>query len=172
MQAINRSSNSTNSSMDFSIDIKSLSLTKKITIGFSIALLILALTQPAFYIDREDHDAWANSFLLFTFGWSFILGGSTESLIWWANPLYITAIFFLVKNRKISIIFSLSALALASSFMFLNEIMTSESGQMSRITELKLGYKMWVLSFAVLLIGTLVDLLFDKTRNNSRTTIS
>lgn len=80
--------------MDFSIDIASLSRTKKITIGLSLAFLIFSLTQPAFYIDREDYDAWANSFLLFIFGWSFILGGSTESFIWWANPLYIAAIFF------------------------------------------------------------------------------
>ncbi len=152
--------------MDFEIDLKGLSLTKKITILLSISVLAISLTQPAFYIDRNDFDAWANSVVLFFLGWTFVLGGSTESLIWWANPIYVFAVFLFMKNNRLSIVVSILALTIAICFSLLDKIVTSESGERSRITSLELGYKMWVLSFAILFLGSLVDTIIDFRRKS------
>jgi len=147
--------------MNLSLAIRGLSRTKKITIGLSVLVLAISLTQPAFYIDREDYDAWANSLVLFFFGWSFILGGSFESLIWWANPIYLFALFLFIKNNKLSILVSFLALIISIQFSFFDNIMTSESGSSSKITSLEPGYKLWVFTFSIFFIGTIVDTIVE-----------
>jgi hypothetical protein len=81
---------------------KSLSRVGQFTVGLSLITLILSLTQPAFYIDREDNPAaWADSWLLFFFGWTFPLGGALIPFLFWcANPIYITSIFQIIKGKK------------------------------------------------------------------------
>jgi len=143
--------------MNFSFNTQDISLTKKITAGLSILVLVVSFTQPAFFIDRQDYDAWANSLMLFFFGWSFFLGGSTESLIWSANPIYIFSLFLYLKNNRLSAIPGAVALVMAIGFSFFDTIMTSESGETSKITSFELGYKLWILSFAILFAGAVFD---------------
>jgi hypothetical protein len=144
-------------------DLKNLTLVQRGTILLSVLLFILSLSQPAFYIDRTDYDAWANSAGLLLLGWMSVLGGSlVASVIWLANPLYVIAIILNVKGRTKGLYFSILASIIAFSFSRLDEILTSESGSYSKITALKAGYKLWLASMLVLTIGTAIGLLTRK----------
>lgn len=144
-------------------DLKSLPLVQKGTILLSVLLFFLSLSQPAFYIDRVDYDAWANSAGLFLLGWMSVLGGSlVASVIWLANPLYILAVIFSIRGKIGGLFFGMAASVVAFSFSRLDEILTSESGSYSKITALKAGYKLWLGSMLVLTIGTGIGLLTRK----------
>jgi hypothetical protein len=138
---------------------RSVSLFGQIAIVLSLMLLIASLTQPAFYIDREDPAAWADSWLLFFFGWSFPLGGALIPFLFWcANPIYIFSLIQTLKGDKVGFYLSALSSAVALAFSQMDTIITSESGSESPIKSLELGYKLWVASFVVMTIGTGVNL--------------
>jgi hypothetical protein len=130
---------------------------KKISIALSVLALLASFTQPAFYIEGPHPDAWAPSLLLFLTGWTGILGGSYESLIWYANPMYLAAIFCFIKGSKKAIFFSVAAVLVGLSFSLLPSILSDESGKRSKITSLEAGYWLWIISFALLLVGIIAE---------------
>jgi len=126
----------------------------------SIILFIISLFQPAFFIDRKDSDAYSDSLFLFALGWmSFFGGGFIPFLIWLANPLYIISLFLINRKSKTGIITISISIFLALIFANLNEILTSESGSTSKITELGVGYFLWISSFIVLFINSIINLI-------------
>ena len=146
---------------------KVLSRVAQITIVLSLMILIISFTQPAFYIDwKENPAAWADSWLLFFFGWTFPLGGAIiPFLIWCANPIYILSIILTLKGKSMGFYLSLLATVIAFSFSQLDTIITSESGRESPITSLELGYKLWLTSIIILCLGTGIDLLLKSPKN-------
>jgi hypothetical protein len=151
--------------------IKSLSLVGQITIFLSLLTLIISLTQPAFYIDwEEDPAAWADSWLLFFFGWTFPLGGALiPFLIWTANPIYIMSIIQTIKGKITGFYLSIIATLIAFSFSQFDTIMASESGRESPIKSLELGYKFWLASFVIMSIGTGVNFYLTSKQTNNLT---
>ena len=145
------------------VAFKEATVFQKVVVILSISALIISLTQPAFYIDREDYDAYANCPLLFFLGWMGLLGGSLESLLWVANPLYLIAVYLFITKRPMAWLVSCTALLMAISFALLPTILTSESGSRSKITSLQFGYILWVASMAILFAGSLVDRFFIKS---------
>jgi hypothetical protein len=146
-------------------NFKTSGIFQKIVIILSLTGLIISLTQPAFYIGRIDYDAYANSTVLFFLGWTGIFSGSLESLIWLANPVYFIALYLFIKDNKLSLIMSGAATFLALLFATFPTILTSESGARSKITSFELGYKLWVTSFLILFIGTIINRTFKKPTN-------
>jgi hypothetical protein len=143
-----------------------LDLGRKIVLTASILLFLTSLTQPAYYIDRSDYDAWSNSLLLVLFGWlgTIMSGFSASSLAWLANPLlFISWIVFKNKPKR-SIYLSFTATALAISFRFSKMVVSSESPSFSEITSYQAGYWLWVLSMAVFFIGSLLTYFRDGLR--------
>ena len=138
---------------------RSVSLFGRIAIILSLILLIASLTQPAFYIDREDPAAWADSWLLFFFGWTFPMGGALIPFLFWcSNPIYIFSLIQTLKGDKVGFYLSALSTLVALAFSQMDTIITSESGSESPIKSLELGYKLWVASFVVMTIGTGVNL--------------
>ncbi len=134
---------------------------KIIVFSLSITLFLISLTQPAYYIDRTDYDAWANSFYLLIFGWSGLLAGGA-TIAWLANPLiFLSWIFFFIKP-KVSLILSLVATLLSASFLCFNTIISSEETSYSTITERKAGYWLWLISIAIFSISTLIIYYFER----------
>jgi hypothetical protein len=124
-----------------------LSWITKASICISFCLLVLSLSQDAFYID---------SFLFFL-GWmSFLGGGLVPFIIWLANPLYFLTIIFTVRHDKSALFLSLTPIILASVFMMLPSILTSESGSTSEITSRGLGFYLWFSAFIVLFFGVFI----------------
>ena len=129
---------------------------KYILFFISIFLFALSLFQPAFFIDREDSDALSDSLFLFALGWmSFLGGGLIPFIIWLANPLYLLSLFLVKKNIKTGKITISISIILALIFANLNEILTSESGSTSKITELGNGFFLWISSFVILFFCSL-----------------
>lgn len=151
---------------------KSLSKPGQIAIILSLIILIASLTQPAFYIDWDENPAaWANSWLLFFFGWTFPLGGALfPFLIWCANPIYLLSIILTLKRKNIGFYLSLIAVIIAFSFSQLDTIIASESGRESSIKSLELGYKLWLTSMVILCIGTGINLIVMR-RNQGKLNI-
>jgi hypothetical protein len=136
---------------------------QKGVIVLSCAIFILSLFEPAFYIEREDYDAYADGKFLVLLGWMSFLGGNfIASLIWLANPLFVAAIIALLNRKLAGFYLSILAAAIALSFSLLDAILTSESGRYSAITSLENGYKLWVLSMLVLAFGTGINFLITK----------
>ncbi len=81
---------------------KQLSKVQKYSIFLSLLILIISLTQPAFYVDRQENPAaWAESWMLFFLGWIFVFGGGiTGFLFWCANPIYIIGLILIMRNKK------------------------------------------------------------------------
>lgn len=148
--------------------LKSLSRLQKITILLSLIVLIVSLTQPAFYIDREENPAaWADSCLLFFLGWILPLGGALAPfLIWCANPIYIYSIVLTIKGKTTGFYLSALATSVALSFSQFDSIITSESGGQSAITSLELGYKLWLASFIIMTLGTGINLYLSSQKGS------
>ena len=146
--------------MSYFEPVKTTGLTtfQKVVILLSVGLFVASLFQPAFYIDRADYAAWADSKYLALFGWSGVLGGNAiASLIWLANPVYFLAIILLLRQKPAGFYLSIIAALIALSFSLLDSIIASESGSSAKITSLENGYYLWVASMITLVIGTAAD---------------
>ncbi len=87
---------------------------------------------------------------------SFLGGGLVPFIIWLANPLYFLTIIFTVRHDKSALFLSLTPIILASVFMMLPSILTSESGSTSEITSRGLGFYLWFSAFIVLFFGVFI----------------
>jgi hypothetical protein len=121
----------------------------------SLGLLLISLTQPAFYIDWQDPRAYSNSRVLFFCGWMGFFAGSVDSFLWLANPLFFASVVLLLRRRKGSVYLAGGAFVLALAFAFMPSIMTGKSGERTRVTSLQAGYFLWLAGMAVLLICTM-----------------
>ena len=112
----------------------------KITlIVISLLTFISSLFYPAFFIDREDPDAWSNSLLLLIIGWtSFLGGGFIPFIIWLANPLYFISLILVSKSNGMGLLTIATSTFLALIIGSLDSILKSESGATSNITTLGL----------------------------------
>lgn len=135
----------------------------------SSVTFIISLTQPAFFIDRQDDpNAYSNSLVIFFMGWMSLLGGAfVPFIIWLANPLYFISIVLTIKGKPVAIYLSIGATLLSFIFSLIDKIMTSESGTSSIITGRGLGFKLWFASFIILTLGLLFNrILRTLNRNN------
>ena len=121
----------------------------------SVAIFLISLTQPAFYIDRADYDGWSSPIALILIGWIPAISGEPCAVAWFANPLFFLACLSLFKFEKAAIWLSLIALAFGLSFLSVEEVMSSERPDYSKITELKPGYWLWLASMAAFALGLL-----------------
>lgn len=125
--------------------------------GISLGLLIISLTQPAFYTANDSSDSMnLSSVGIFFLGWMGFLGGALESFFWFANPLYLLALYRFSKGRKNPLVPSIAASIIAICFLFLDTFIKNEGGARTPITGIGLGYILWVASLAVLTIGILL----------------
>jgi len=119
----------------------------------SLVIFVICLTQHAFFIDRSDYDGWSSPIGLILVGWLPLLSGEASALSWLANPLLLFSWISLFKLPKATLWTSLAALLLGLSFLSVEEIMSSEAPTYSKVTEIKAGYWLWLLSMLVLVIG-------------------
>jgi hypothetical protein len=151
--------------------ISGLSPFLKLIIVLSLICLVISFFLPAFYIDRQDRDAWADGKMLFFLGWMSVLGGNGfASLVWLANPLYIASIVLTIKGKKAGLFLALLSSLVAASFSFVGTIITDEAGHYSKITSLEPGYILWLTSILILTIGTGLNLYFKKSAGQTTPT--
>lgn len=124
---------------------------KRVFAAIAICLFLASFTQPAFYIDMPEKDAWSNPFGLFFLGWVSLFAGDLTFLIWLANPLFIIAMILFLRNKKKAPLFGLLAVLCAADFLLMHTIVVSEQPAYARITVYKAGYWLWLGSMVVLL---------------------
>lgn len=130
----------------------------------SMVLFITSLTQEAYYIDRENYDAWADSFGLFWMGWLGVFAGGA-GFSWLANPLLITSWIVSFSNaHKKAAIFSFLAVIASGSFLFFDTIVSSEAPTFSIITERKAGYWLWLSSCIMMAAYSIYQLSTNQKR--------
>lgn len=115
-----------------------------VALVLSVILFAASLRQDAFCVSGICSD-WQ--------GWSILLFGALGHTSWFANPLLgVSWIATLFVRRIPALILSLTALALAGSFMFETSVITNEAGMANPITGLREGYWLWLASmvFAVI----------------------
>ena len=140
---------------------------RKYSLIISIILYCLSLTQDAFYIDKNDHDAWS-SLPALILGWLGILFGSGAAFTWLANPVLFLSWFFLFNNIKSALLTSILASIIAASFLLFHEIISDEAGNYSKITHYGAGYWLWLISCLITLLGTVK--LYSSAKSNMRQT--
>ena len=127
------------------------------TIGLSLLVFAISLTQNALVVNYNNEINAASSLEYFFIGSiAFMGGGLLEEIVWLANPLSLVAIIFLIKNNEKAVLLSLIASGLAVSFSFWNEILGAESGTMAKIVSFELGYYLWLASILILTIRILI----------------
>ncbi|WP_100615687.1 hypothetical protein [Confluentibacter citreus] len=129
---------------------------KKIILIASIVIFIVSLTQPAFYIDRTDYDAWSNPIGIIFIGWLGAIIGGGSALTWFANPLILISWLFVIKSEKIAIVSGVLASIISFAFLFFDKIVSSEAPTYSLITEYKLGYWLWMISICLFTLGIII----------------
>lgn len=136
---------------------RKLPLHKKVVIAISLGLLVISLTQPAFYTANDKPSSFnLCSAGLFFLGWMGALAGAImEFFFWFANPLYLIALYRFVKGKKNPLIASISATLIAASFSLSNTFIANEAGGRTIIIKLGIGYGLWVASLCVLTIGVI-----------------
>lgn len=126
-----------------------------LTVTLSLSLFITSLTQYVATIDGYDIKS-VSSWEYLTMGSVAIFGGGIlEWFIWLANPLYIISIILFIKHSKLSMITAFISLFLAVLFSTWEEIRVYQDGDIAQITQLQLGYYLWVSSILVLSFGIL-----------------
>ena len=76
------------------------------------------------------------------------------TITWLSNPTYLFAILIFKYNNKLSLVLSLLSISLILLFMCFNKVIDDEAGHYNLITELKLGYWLWLLSSGILVVGS------------------
>ncbi len=122
---------------------------------FSIVLFIFSLTQESYYVDKIDYGSWSNSFVLLLIGWIGLIMGGGAAISWLANPFIFLSWVFFFKNIRFSIFFSTISFIFALSFLFFDNVITSEAPTFSKITKYRIGYWSWLISIFIFLLGSI-----------------
>ena len=122
----------------------------KITIYISVIFFIISLTQKSFETIVGPKSRGVMDFLV---GWMGVIMLHPPALVWLANPILILSWVVNKRHKKVSFIFSVASLIIMLSFLLFDKIMVNESGALSKITSIKLGYWLWVSSAFIMVLG-------------------
>lgn len=108
-------------------------------------------------VSRVDY-----GYLILAFGWVATFDGN---FAWWGNPLFFIAVIFAIsKNRKITLISSLSAFILGLMAFLFTDRLRNEGGVNDFIVDhLGSGYYLWMIAIAILIV-TAIRLPNDNTK--------
>ncbi len=92
------------------------------------------------------------------------INGQTSSLnndvgaafTWFANPVILLSLFIFRRNKKTALILSIISTTLILLFLIFDKVVDNEAGHYSKVTELKLGYWLWLFSSLIILMGSLI----------------
>lgn len=115
----------------------------------SVILFVISLTQNAFFTDKNNTCV---GYLALIFGFYVVFD---TGISWIANLCIILS--WAYRHKKISIYFSLLALILGISFLFIDKITTGTNNIYRKITGYGLGYYLWTLSFVCMFYRNLLN---------------
>jgi hypothetical protein len=141
-----------------------------------ISLIIFgaSLFCPTYCTNASCSD-FGGGFIDLCFGWYGALFLGNTYAVWFANPFFLTAIFSSHKYPIFSFVFSIIALLIALTFLKGGTVLLNEAGHKGYITELQLGYWLWLISMILLVLSLIAPIIqviqdnkrFKKLKNNS-----
>lgn len=127
-----------------------LTTTKLFILLSGLTCLVASLSQVAFFTsESEIHGYW-----ILIMGW---MGMIFFQLSWFANPLNLLALLLLTHKPKTSLLIGVIAVILATQSFQFTEIPVGLDHQKIYITELGLGFYLWLLSHCLFLIYILIE---------------
>ncbi|WP_158825786.1 hypothetical protein [Mucilaginibacter lacusdianchii] len=129
-------------------------IVRRLTIITSLGVFLISLLFNAVIIDYQGVRYVSSIDYFFMGSTAFLGGGLFEQIIWFANPLSLITIFYLLKDKPSARITSSTAAFLALSFLTWKKVLGAESGSMAKIISRELGYYLWLLSIMILTFGT------------------
>ncbi|QXP78681.1 MULTISPECIES: hypothetical protein [Winogradskyella] len=115
----------------------------------SVILYLISLTQNAFLLNNEDGHY---GYLALIFGFYAVFD---TGISWLANFLIIFS--WLFRHKRTSLYYSLSALILGISFLFIDEIVMGTNNKYGKITGYGIGYYLWISSFLIMTIRNIFN---------------
>ena len=116
---------------------------------------IISCFLPCFSVRDSSFDYMGYTALFFGWAGVFINSELTVYYIsWYANILFLISLF--IKRKCIGIILLTGSLILGCLFHGCPYIVINEAGKHSDIVSLQIGYYIWILSFFILLIGSIL----------------
>lgn len=129
---------------------------QSLTLTISIALFVASLTQTAVNMGSD----YMLSIACILLGWAEVFEGG---IAWLANPLlFISWLFLLIKQPKISFPLSLITFILSLSYLSVSTITVNEVGGKAAITSYGLGYYLWLASSISQFIGNLWTIISNR----------
>lgn len=127
-----------------------LTSSKAIILIFGLICLLLSFTQVAFFTSGGDiHGYW-----ILIIGW---MGLIFFQLSWFANPLSLLALLVLAHKPKTALLIGIVAVVLATQSFQFTEIPVDLNHQKIYITELGLGFYLWLLAHCLFLIYIIIE---------------
>ena len=128
----------------------------------SVSLYSISLLCPVFAFKEGDSSFLAGFVCL-------LFGAFSGHLAWFANPLYLAALItLLMKKHYISVIFSVSALVIASTTLSIKEIERNEAGDMTAVVGYGPGFHLWLYSMLLALVAAVIGILKPEASNLSQ----
>ena len=75
---------------------------------------------------------------------------------WLANPIILFSLIIFRHSKRTALILSTISSTLILLFLVFDKVVDNEAGHYSKVTELKLGYLLWLFSSMIILIGSLI----------------
>jgi len=122
-----------------------------IFLPLSLAAYASSLSLPALLFENREP---LTGFSILAWGWWGFIAGSPA---WGANPLYLFALYAQLTGKyKLALELSSVSLLLGSCSFFAKAWWFDE-GSATPITKLGTGFYIWILSFFILLIGSMLS---------------
>ncbi len=98
---------------------------------------------------------------------SFLNNEIGATFTWLANPIILFSLFIFRYSKRTALILSTISTALILLFLVFDKVVDNESGHYSKVTELKLGYCLWLFSSLIIFFGSLI-ITKSKTIDNEK----
>ncbi len=145
-------------------ELKKMNKFQKSVFILSIVFFFISLTQMSFCANgRCQNDGLTNLLM----GWFAIFMLYPIGMVWLANPILFFSWIKFKKKPKISLVSSVISLLLMLSFLLFDEVVNNEAGVPEKITDIKLGYWLWVLSAFIMVIGN-AFLFYNKNKEETK----
>jgi len=87
---------------------------------------------------------------------------------WLANPIILFSLFILRHSKRTALMLSIVSTILILLFLVFDKVVDNEAGHYSKVTELKLGYWLWLFSSLTILIGSFIITKMTITDNEKK----
>ena len=122
--------------------------------SISIVLFFVAMTQVCFDTENAPGESGEGAALVISGFFGFF--SSVTGLTWLANPALWYSWVQITRKPKHSLLASMLAIIISLSFLLCKNVIVNEGGGTSAITNIRIGYWLWLSSIGTMLIGNLI----------------